>query len=82
MIKIYIKIDILMNKNIPYSPFNRTYRFMFLQNQQAHRRNKRQIKSHTKTNISLQVKNTEYWEEQSVASRGNLYHRCRTSMSR
>lgn len=36
-----------------YSPYNRTYKFICLQNQIAHNKNKTSVKSLTKTNISL-----------------------------
>lgn len=36
-----------------YSPYNRTYKFICLQNQIAHNKNKTSVKSLTKTNISF-----------------------------
>lgn len=36
-----------------YSPYNRSYKFICLQNQLAHVKNKSQVKSQTKTNVSF-----------------------------
>lgn len=40
-------------KPVPYSPFNRTYKFMCLQNQLAHHKNKQQVKGLVDHNLAL-----------------------------
>ena len=68
-----------MNKSLSYSPFNRTYKFMFLQNQRAHSNNKRYVKSQTKSNLRLSKKDIHDLQCLSVSRKKHL--RCRTEFS-
>ena len=43
-------------KAVPYSPFNRTYKYMCLQNQLAHSKNKKQVKGLVDSNLSIDKK--------------------------
>jgi hypothetical protein len=38
-------------KQVPYSPFNRTYKYLCLQNQLAHNRNKKSVKGLVDSNL-------------------------------
>ena len=38
-------------KPVPYSPFNRTYKYLCLQNQLAHNRNKKTVKGLVDSNL-------------------------------
>ena len=40
-------------KPVPYSPFNRTYKYICLQNQLAHHQNKRKVRGLVDSNLSL-----------------------------
>lgn len=52
-----------------YSPYNRTYKFLCLQNQLAHIKNKSSVKSLTKTNISF---TSEKPHDQSLQNRSSI----------
>ena len=43
-------------KAVPYSPFNRTYKYMCLQNQLAHSKNKKQVRGLVDSNLSIDKK--------------------------
>lgn len=38
-------------KQVPYSPFNRSYKYICLQNQLAHNKNKKSVKGLTDSNL-------------------------------
>jgi len=40
-------------KQVPYSPFNRSYKYMCLQNQLAHNKNKKSVKGLVDSNLSV-----------------------------
>ena len=40
-------------KSVPYSPFNRTYKYICLQNKLAHSKNKRKVSSSVGSNLSF-----------------------------
>lgn len=40
-------------KQVPYSPFNRSYKYMCLQNQLAHNKNKKSVKGLVDSNLNL-----------------------------
>lgn len=40
-------------KPLPYSPFNRTYKYQCLQNQLAHNKNKKSVKGLVNSNIRV-----------------------------
>lgn len=52
-----------------YSPYNRTYKFICLQNQLAHLKNKSSVKSLTKTNVSF---TSEKPHDQSMQNRSSI----------
>ena len=43
-------------KAVPYSPFNRTYKYLCLQNQLAHNKNKNKVRGLVDSNLSLNKK--------------------------
>lgn len=43
-------------KSVPYSPFNRTYKYMCLQNQLAHNKNKKSVKGLVDSNIYVNTR--------------------------
>ena len=40
-------------KSVPYSPFNRTFKYICLQNKLAHSKNKRKVSSSVGSNVSF-----------------------------
>ena len=40
-------------KAVPYSPYNKTYKYICLQNQVAHSKNKRNVSSSIRSNVSF-----------------------------
>lgn len=40
-------------KAVPYSPFNRTYKYMCLQNQLYHNKNKKSVKGLVDSNLKI-----------------------------
>ena len=46
-------------KSVPYSPFNRTYKYICLQNKLAHSKNKRKVSSSVGSNLSF-LNSTEF----------------------
>lgn len=63
---------------VPYSPFNRSYKYMCLQNQLAHNRNKSKVKGLTDTNISLDT-NLEKIINQASTLKSSHYSRFSTN---
>ncbi len=47
-------------KSVPYSPFNRTYKYMCLQNQLAHNKNKKSVKGLVDSNIYVNYRDLGY----------------------
>ena len=45
-------------KAVPYSPFNRSYKYMCLQNQLAHNKNKKNARGLTDSNVNVNVTTT------------------------
>jgi len=41
-------------KSVPYSPFNKTYKYLCLQHQLAHNKNKKAVKGLTDSNIEIE----------------------------
>lgn len=44
-------------KSVPYSPFNRTYKYLCLQNQLAHNKNKGKVKGLVDSNLTVMNNN-------------------------
>jgi hypothetical protein len=61
-------------KPVPYSPFNRTYKYLCLQNQLAHNRNKKSIKGLVDSNLIVSDVNlnlTATWNSQNYSGYNN-----------
>jgi hypothetical protein len=57
-------------KSVPYSPFNRTYKYLCLQNQLAHNRNKKSVKGLVDSNLIVSDVNlnlTDTWNSQNYS---------------
>jgi hypothetical protein len=57
-------------KPVPYSPFNRTYKYLCLQNQLAHNRNKKTVKGLVDSNLIVPDVNlnlTATWNSQNYS---------------
>jgi hypothetical protein len=57
-------------KSVPYSPFNRTYKYLCLQNQLAHNRNKKSVKGLVDSNFIVSDVNlnlTDTWNSQNYS---------------
>lgn len=60
-------------KSVPYSPFNRTYKYMCLQNQLAHNKNKKSVKGLVDSNIYVNYRDLDY--SRSIKSSNNPTNR-------
>lgn len=76
IIKIKKVIDNYINKmkSVPYSPFNKTYKYICVQNQVAHSKNKRKVSSSVGSNISFA--NSTHYSSNMIASLHNSKISC------